>query len=93
VLAVVQDQQQWRAFRCADSVSTERRAGALRDPEHLRHRRRHQQRLADRAKLDEPHPVAVRVDHFGRRLQREPRLADAAHADDRQQSACPATAA
>ena len=38
------------------------------------------------AKLDEPDTVAVSVHHFGRHLQRQPRLADAADADQRQQT-------
>ena len=52
----------------------------------MRDRRRHQQRIADRAELHLPHAIAVGVDHFGRHLQREPGLADPARSHERQQA-------
>ena len=40
---------------------------------------------ASSAKLHQPDAVAIRIHHFGGHLQREPGLADAADADQRQQ--------
>ena len=76
----------WRDLRWAQSVSVSERAGSFLHAKHLRHRRRHQRGITDRSELDQPHAVAVRIHHFGRRLQREPGLADAARAHERQQA-------
>jgi hypothetical protein len=86
MLAVVQDQQdlarlQMRAHRLGCG-----RACSFAHAECLRDRRRHQRGIADRRQFGQPYAIAIGVDDFGRGLQREPGLADATRADDRDQS-------
>ena len=52
----------------------------------MRHRGRHQHGIADRSELNQPHTVAIRIHYLGGHLQRKPGLADAADANDGQQS-------
>ena len=60
------------------SASRTRRPGLLPDAERGRHRLRHEPRVGQRRQLDEPDAVGIVVEHVGRDLQRQPRLADAA---------------
>ena len=80
VLAIVEQQQQTPRLEMTAERLREVDTGALAHAQHLRDRARHQRRIGDRAELDEPHAVGIRVVRFGRHLQREARLADAAHA-------------
>ena len=54
--------------------------------QNLRRRGRHELRIVERAEVDEPDAIAIRVRYFGSRLQREARFADAAGARQRQQT-------
>ncbi len=85
LLAVVQDQQQQPVL----DVSRERLAHgvsrAFLDTEDGRHRLRYQTGIGERRQFHQPYSVREVVDHVGSHLQRQSRLADAAHADQRKQ--------
>ena len=60
-----------------------------RDAQHGRDRRRDRRRVADRGQLDHPHAVGKLAGHLGADLERQPGLADAADAGQRDQPARP----
>jgi hypothetical protein len=87
VLAVVEHQQQAPGLEMIGERLRELRAGSLLNAQHLGDRARDEKRIRDRRELDEPHAIGIGVVGVGRRLQREPGLADAADADQREQPA------
>ena len=67
------------------TVSSEVLARLLRDAERFRHGLGNERRVAQRGQLDEPDAVRILVEHVAGHLQRQPRLAAAAGAGQRQQ--------
>ena len=86
VLAVVEDQQHGPVAQVRDERVDDRQAALLPDAERRRDRLRHEARIRDRRELDEPRAVGEAVEHVGRELERQPRLADAPGAEQRQQA-------
>ena len=86
MLAVVEHQKRFVVFQmCAKRldqrlscffVQTERLGGSI----------RHQRSILDRRQVDEPHAIGIVFQHIRGDLQRETRLAEAAHAEERQQT-------
>ena len=85
MLAVVEDDEQLAVADELDERLDHGAARLLHDAEHGRDRLRNQPCIGDRRKLDEPDAVGIFVEHVGRDLQREPRLAETAHPEQREQ--------
>ena len=85
MLAVVQDQHQLLRLEVRAQRLRERPAGFLAHAQHLGGRAGDQRRIDDRREIDEPDAVRIRVHQVGADLHREARLAEAAHAEQRQQ--------
>jgi hypothetical protein len=85
VLAVVQHDEQALVDARGHEHVDERTAGLFLDAQRARHRLHDEAGVRDRGQLDEPHAVRIVVEHVRGKLQREPRLADAARADQREQ--------
>ena len=86
LLAVVEDQQRLPRLQMRAQRVRERLARLLAHGEHLRRLVRDERRIADRREVQEPDAVGIRVEHVGGDLQRQPRLAETAHAEQRQQA-------
>jgi hypothetical protein len=87
LLAVVEDQQALPRLQVRAQRVGERLAGLLAHGEHLCRLVRDERRVADRREIEEPDAVGIRIEHVGGDLQREPRLAEAAHPEERQEAA------
>ncbi len=74
-----------RVLRKAHSVWISGRSGSSRSAQRLGRLADHQRGVADRREIEEPDPVRVLRHDLGRHLQREPGLAQPAHAQQRQQ--------
>ena len=72
-------------FRCAHSVWTSGRSGSSRTPSTCAASLDDERRVAQRCQIQEPRAVRELGHQLGRDLQRQPRLAEAAHAEQRQQ--------
>ena len=83
VLAVVEDEQEASIGDVLDQRFGHRVSRFLLDAEHGCDCLRHESRIIERSELDEPHPVWVILEDLGGNLQRQPRLANAARADQR----------
>ncbi len=84
VLAVVENHEELAVPDELDERLDHRAAGLLHDSEYRGHRLRHQARIGHRRKFDEPDAVGKLVEHVCGNLQRQPRLADAADAEQRE---------
>jgi hypothetical protein len=87
LLAVVEDQQCLARFQMRAQRVRERFSRLLAHGEHLCRFMRDERRIADRREIEEPDAVGVRIEHVGGDLQREPRLAEPAHAEEGEQPA------
>ena len=85
VLAVVEDDEELAVANELDERLDHGAARLLHDAEHGRDRLGNQPCIGDRRKLDEPDAVGKFVEHVGRDLQRQPRLAETAHPEQREQ--------
>ena len=79
MLAVVENQQGFPRAQVIAQHRKQRLPGGLLDLQHVGQCARHESRIAERRQVDEPHPVAIRIEHLGGGLLREPSLAEAAH--------------
>ncbi|HLW12350.1 MAG TPA: hypothetical protein VKU81_06600 [Casimicrobiaceae bacterium] len=82
MLAVVEDEQQLAVSAMPGQRLRHGAARFLLDPERRGHRLRHQFRVCERRKFDQPHAVGEIIKRVGRDLKRQARLAKAAGADD-----------
>ena len=85
VLAVVEDDQQRVLAQVLAQALGDGLAGVLADTQHVTRGVGNQRWVANRREVDEPHTVGIAVQHVGGDLQRKPGLAEAAHAEERQQ--------
>ncbi len=89
MLAVVEDQQQLAVAHELDDRLDDGTTGVFHDAEHRRDSLRHEPRVGDRRELDEPDAIGKLVEHVSSDLQRQPRLAEAAHSEQREQPRAP----
>ncbi len=85
VLAVVEDEQEPARLHVRAQRLRQRLAGLLAHAEGLGGHVGHEQGIADRGEVEEPDAVGIRVERVGCDLQRQPRLAEAAHAQQREE--------
>ena len=86
VLAVVEEQEQLLGAQVVDERVERGLPGLRLDPQGAPDLRDHEICVAERRELDQPGAVALAIEAIRRSLQREPRLAGAAHADQRHQA-------
>ena len=89
VLAVVDHQKEPPTSECIGNGVDQGRVALWRDAQHGRDRSGHRSRVADRRELDHPHAVRELAGDLGPDLERQPRLADASDAGERDQPARP----
>ena len=85
MLAIVQHDQDLAPPQMRTQRIGKGRARHFLDAERLRERRRDARRILKRPEFRQQHAVTIRIGDFGGDLQREPRLADPATANDRDQ--------
>ncbi len=73
-------------MRCSHRLCTTGLPDFLADAEDVARGVRDERRVADRREVDEPYAVRIHVEHVRGDLQRQPRLAEAAHAEQREQA-------
>ncbi len=86
MLAVVEDEQHPQRFEVCAQRLQQRPGRLFAHAEQLRRLAKDERRFAQRGKVEKPRAVRVLGHHFGRHLQRQPRLAQTAHAEQGQQS-------
>ncbi len=86
VLAVVEDEEHVPVLEMAHQRFAHRPAGGFLNPQRARHRLRHEPRVTQRGELDQPDAVGKIFADFGGELERQPALADAADAEQREQA-------
>ena len=87
VLAVVEQEQQAPVLDEFHQGFEDRPPGLFLYAEHRGHRLRDEARIGDRRQFHEPHAVGIVVQHLCGHLQRQPALAEAADAQQRQAAA------
>jgi hypothetical protein len=80
MLAVVHDQQEFLRAQVVAKNLEQRQGGALAQAEHGGYLRRRQRRIGDPAQIDEPNSVPIALREAHGKLERQPRLPDAAEA-------------
>ena len=89
MLAIVQHDQQVQRDQGLDQALQGWPAGLGGNAQRPGDRGRHGVALGDRGQLDQPHPVAAAVEHLGRYLKAQPRLAASAGPGQRHQPGGP----